>query len=67
MKKEDLGKLIKQRRNVLGLTIRDLSELTGMSKTNISQIERGTGNPTYEVLQHIFEYLNLELKVEVKK
>ncbi|MFA6401364.1 MAG: helix-turn-helix transcriptional regulator [Salinivirgaceae bacterium] len=67
MKKEDLGKLIKQRRNVLGLTIRDLADLAGMSKTSISQIERGIGNPTFEVLQNIFEYLNLELKVDVKK
>lgn len=67
MKIRELGELIKQRRNVLGLTIRDLADLTGMSKTTISQIERGIGNPTFEVLQNIFEYLNLELKVEVKK
>ncbi len=67
MKIEELGKLIKHRRRVLGLTIRDLADLTGMSKTTISQIERGVRNPTFEVLQNIFEYLNLEIKVEVKK
>lgn len=67
MKVEELGKLIKHRRNVLGLTIRDLADLAGMSKTTISQIERGVSNPTFEVLQDIFEYLNLEIKVEVKK
>jgi transcriptional regulator with XRE-family HTH domain len=67
MKIEELGKLIKHRRNVLGLTIRDLADLTSMSKTTISQIERGVRNPTFEVLQNIFEYLNLEIKVEVKK
>lgn len=67
MKIEELGKLIKHRREVLGLTIRNLAELTGMSKTTISQVERGSGNPTFEVLNNIFEYLNLELKVEVKK
>ncbi len=66
MKTEELGKLINHRRKVLGLTIRDLADLTGMSKTTISQIERGTRNPTIEVLQNIFEYLNLEIKVEVK-
>lgn len=64
---KEIGKLIKHRREVLGLTIRDLAELTDMSKTTISQIERGSGNPTFEVLQTIFEYLNLEIKVEVKK
>ena len=67
MKSEELGKLLKQRRMVLGLTIMDLADVTGMSKTTISQIERGFGNPTFEVLQNIFEYLNLEIKVEVKK
>ena len=67
MKTEELGKLIKHRRNVLGLTIRGLADLTGLSKTTISQIERGIRNPTFEVLQNIFEYLNLEIKVEVKK
>ena len=66
MKREELGKLIKHRRKVLGLTTRELADLTGMSKTTISQIELGVGNPTFEVLQNIFEYLNLEFKVEVK-
>ena len=66
MKIEELGKLIKHRRKVLRLTTRELADLTGMSKTTISQIESGVGNPTFEVLQNIFEYLNLEIKVEVK-
>jgi len=67
MKIEELGKLIKNRRKVLGLTIRDLADLTDISKTTISQIERGVRNPTFEILQNIFEYLNLKMKVEVKK
>ncbi len=66
MKIEELGKLIKHRRKVLGLTIRDLADLTGMSKTTISQIESGVRNPTFQVLQNIFEYLNLEIEVKVK-
>ncbi|HAG16259.1 MAG TPA: transcriptional regulator [Bacteroidales bacterium] len=67
MEIEELGKLINHRRKVLGLTIRDLAELASMSKTTISEIERGIGNPTFKALQNIFEYLNLEIKVEVKK
>mgnify|MGYP001113624672 CR=1 FL=1 len=67
MKIEELGKLIKNRRKVLGITIRELASLTDISKTTISQIERGTRNPTFEILQNIFEYLNLEMKVEIKK
>jgi len=66
MKQQELGNLIRQRRKVVGLTIRGLAELTDMSKTTISQIERGNANPTYEALLKIFEYLNLEFRVEVK-
>lgn len=67
MEIKELGKLIKNRRKVLGLTIRELANLTAISKTTISQIERGVRNPTFEILQTIFEYLNLEMKVEIKK
>ncbi len=67
MEIEELGVIIKRRRNVLGLTIRDLADLTDMSKTTISQIETGVTNPTFRVLKNIFEYLNLEMKVEVRK
>ena len=67
MKIEELGQLLKHRRMVLRLTISDLADLTGMSKTTISQIERGSSNPTFTVLQNIIEYLNLEMKIEVKK
>lgn len=67
MEIKELGELIKHRRNVLGLTVRGLSELVGVSKTTISEIERGLRNPTFEVLQNIFKYLNLEMTVEIKK
>ncbi|MFT6845015.1 MAG: transcriptional regulator with XRE-family HTH domain [Flavobacteriales bacterium] len=67
MKIKELGIQIKNRRKVLGLTIRELANLTGISKTSISQLERGVSNPTFEMLQNIFEYLNLEIKVEIKK
>ena len=67
MKVNEIGKAIKHRRETLGLTIRDLSDLTGLSKTTITQVEKGSTNPTFEVLQKIFEYLNLEIKIEVRK
>jgi transcriptional regulator with XRE-family HTH domain len=63
----EIGKTAKQRRVTLGLTIKDLAELTGLSKTTITKVEKGGNNPTLEVLQKIFEYLNLEIKIEVRK
>jgi transcriptional regulator with XRE-family HTH domain len=63
----EIGKTAKHRRETLGLTIKDLAELTGLSKTTITKVEKGGNNPTLEVLQKIFEYLNLEIKIEVRK
>ena len=42
-----LLKFVRYRRN---LTIRDLSKLSGVSKTHISRIERGTEIPTLNVI-----------------
>lgn len=36
-----------------GLSLRELSELTGVSKALLSQIERGVANPTIEVLSRV--------------
>ena len=66
MNNKEIGNKIRQRRKVLGLTIRELADISGMSKTTISQIEQGTGNPTLEILHRIFTYLNLEITVEIK-
>ncbi len=67
MTKIELGKLLNERREVLGLSIRDLADVSGLSKTTISQIELGLGNPTFEVLQVICDLLNLEIKIEIKQ
>ena len=66
MNNKEIGNKIRHRRKVLGLTIRELADISGMSKTTISQIEQGTGNPTLEILHRIFTYLNLEITVEIK-
>jgi transcriptional regulator with XRE-family HTH domain len=67
MEKEELGHLIKTRRKVLGLSITTLAEYTGLSRTTISDIELGKTNPRLGVLNEIFRFLNLEMKIEVKK
>lgn len=36
-----------------GLSLRELAELTGVSKALLSQIERGVANPTIEVLSRV--------------
>lgn len=64
---EELGKIIRTRRKVLNLTIGELSEYTGLSRTTISDIELGKTNPRLDVIAEIFRFLNLEMKIEVKQ
>ncbi len=44
---------VRRIRLVRGLSLRELSELTGVSKALLSQIERGVANPTIEVLSRV--------------
>ena len=67
MDKVELGKIIRARRKVLSLTIGDLSEYTGFSRTTISDIELGKTNPRLDVITEIFQFLNLEMKIEVRQ
>jgi transcriptional regulator with XRE-family HTH domain len=67
MKKEELGKLLRARRKVLNLTIGQLAEYTGLSRTTISDIELGKTHPRLDVINEILSFLNLEMKIEVKQ
>lgn len=51
----DLGDEIKARRARLGLTLDGLAERTGVSRAMLSEIERGTKNPTIRVVCQIAE------------
>lgn len=66
MKKEKLGKLIRARRKVLNLTIGQLAEYTGLSRTTISDIELGKTHPRLDVINEILSFLSLEMKIDVK-
>ena len=62
-----IGQTIKQRRKELGITQPDLSELAGVSKNTLNQLERGQGNPSLDIITKLAEVLGMELKLEVKK
>jgi transcriptional regulator with XRE-family HTH domain len=49
---------IKSRRKQLNLSMRDLARLTGLSPTLISQLERGTANPTLGSLRKLANALD---------
>ena len=53
MTENQIGKKINQFRKEKGLTIKDFSEMSGISTALVSQLERGIGNPTLSVLRQI--------------
>ena len=67
MTKKELGKKIKDRRMVISMPQKQLADYTGLSVVTLSQIETGKANPSFETLNEIFHFLNLEILIEVKK
>ena len=65
MNRKRLGKLLKNRRNELGINQIDLSEISGVALHTISDIESGKGNPTLQVINKICDILGMELMIRV--
>ena len=59
----DIGKIVKEARKALGLTLERLSERTGVSRSMLSAIERGTANPTFSIVWALAQSLGLDLSV----
>jgi transcriptional regulator with XRE-family HTH domain len=58
---KNISKNLKQIRKEKGLTLEGLSACTGVSKSMLGEIERGTTNPTISVLWKIAEGLKIPL------
>jgi y4mF family transcriptional regulator len=65
--KEDIGKVIRERRKSLRITQPDLAELAGISVNSLYKLERGESNPTVDLIEKVIAVLGLEMKLEVKK
>ena len=55
----DLGEFIREQRRAGQLSLRKLSELSGISNPYLSQIERGLRHPSAEILQQIARALEI--------
>ena len=63
-----LGAAIREKRHGVGKTLTEIAELTGISQSYLSQIERGeVTNPTIEVLFRILLALGENLLLEVRQ
>ncbi|MBI2880316.1 MAG: helix-turn-helix transcriptional regulator [Candidatus Tectomicrobia bacterium] len=56
---ETVGKKIREHRNQKGLTLKEVSQRTGLAISFISQVERGNGNPTLSSLRAIAQALGV--------
>ncbi|MEX3008655.1 helix-turn-helix domain-containing protein [Hoeflea sp. TYP-13] len=57
----DIGKLVKSTRKALDLTLEQLAERSGVSRSMLSAIERGTANPTFSIVWALAQSLGLDL------
>jgi len=63
----NLANSIKERRKVLNISQKQLSELAEIGLRTLINIESGKGNPTILVITKLAIVLGMELKFEVKK
>ena len=61
-----IGQIICKRREVLKITQDRLSAISNVSLRTIREVEQGTGNPSLETLNKLFDILGLELIVRIK-
>lgn len=64
---KQLGETIRKRRKELSITQPHLAELAEISTNTLYKLERGQGNPSFDVLNKLAEVLGMELTLDVKK
>ena len=55
----ELGRAIKRRREELGLSLRDVADVTAVSASTLSRIENGTGRPDADNIARITQWLDM--------
>ena len=63
----DIGKVIKERRALLGISQQDLSDYSGVGISTVKDLERGVGNPSIDTLRKILDVVGLEMVLQLKR
>lgn len=63
---KEIGQIIRERRAVLGVNQRTVSELSGVAVNTLVAIERGKGDPQITTLLEILDTIGLQLDVKSK-
>ena len=67
MKKKQIGCFIAERRKSLNVNQRDLARICGISEHALCNLERGSGNPTLDLIEKTLDALGLEIRLQPKK
>ena len=59
---EELGRTIRQRREELGLSLRDVATETSVSASTLSRIENGTGKPDADNIARLTSWLDVPME-----
>lgn len=57
----ELGRAIKRRREELGLSLRDVADVTNVSASTLSRIENGTGKPDSDNIIRLTGWLEMPI------
>ena len=57
----ELGRAIKRRREELGLSLRDVANVTQLSASTLSRIENGTGKPDADNIARLTGWLDMPI------
>ena len=63
----ELGRAIKRRREELGMSLRDVADLTNVSASTLSRIENGTGKPDADNIARLTSWLDMPVDRVMKK
>ncbi|MEZ8046946.1 helix-turn-helix transcriptional regulator [Vibrio sp. 10N.237.312.C02] len=64
--RSEIGLKVKQARNVMGLTQVQVSKLTRINKTTISEIENGRFTGSFDIFERLLNAVNLQFEVVEK-
>jgi len=57
----ELGRAIKRRREELGLSLRDVADVTAVSASTLSRIDNGTGKPDADNIARLTNWLDMPI------
>ena len=64
---ENIGHLLRKRRELLGLLQPQLAAISGVSVRTIQLVEMGKGNPSLDTLIKLADPLGLQIQLSIKE